>query len=550
MGHNLKALLDFIKSIGATVLAVAGFLATTISLVQLSRLENSIFWLVLLVFGVGVLWLTCFYVVFKKKPAEKSVGFNTQSPEAVRYVFGKKTRSIGLIGILTVPVLCGTGYFAIRYIRNLPSHKTIIMVANFESLDGQNYGVAEKIIEDLRRETMQYGDVEIRGLNMSITARDGAERARLIGAEHQVTILLWGWYRKTNENVLVSTHVEILKKPAALILRSDSHELIRPAREIDSFEVHTRLSHDLTYLTLLTVGLARMESKKYQDAISLFTRAIQLSTAPESLIDPGNVYLFRGIAYSSIRSYRDAIDDFTKSLSLTSSPCGACALNNRAIAYAHLGNLDSALSDFLQSRERDSKSTFIHFNLGVVYRQRGESDKAIQSFTEAVNRSNEVLKLEPDNWGVLKNRGLAFVQLGNFDQGIDDLNRSILLKQQAGQATEADGRSFINKKVFIRDMAKYSQLLDSQPDSEGAYVGRAMLYISVRDYVKAIDDLDKAIGYNPEYAEAFHQRGKAKEALGHGDEAKSDFQKFLDLSRDANSRNHAKEHLERLGVSQ
>lgn len=573
---KLRALLNFLRSIGTSLLAVFGFLTAAIALLQLWRTENSLFWPVLLLFGVIVLWLSCFYIFFKKASPNKSVGFNAQSTEDA-HIFGRKSRFIARIGIVATPLLFATGFFVVQYFRNLPSGKTVIMVANFNSLDGQNYGVTEKIIEQLRRETLHYADVEIHSLNASITVQDGPEKARRVAADHNATVFLWGWYRKANENVLISAHVEVLKKPAALTLMQDSLELIRPAQEIESFEIQARLSNELTYLTLLTVGLARMESEQYRDAISLFTRAIQLSAAPENLIDPGDIYLFRGSAYLDTQSYREAIEDFTKSLRLTPGSCGACALNQRAIAYANLGNLDAALSDFLESSKRDPTPPYIYMNLGRVYRERGEIERAIESFTEAIKRDeklvsayrqrgglylsrkqfekaienfNQVLHLEPHDAHVLNNRGIAFIKLGKYDQGIDDLNSSKLFSNKIVHTAHSHEGRYIDKALFIREMAKYSELLNSGSNSDVPYIRRGSLLYGVGDYERAIEDLDKALAINAQSADAFHERGKAKEALGLRDEAIGDFEKFLQFAKDETGQADAKEHLQRLRVPQ
>lgn len=575
MSHNLKGLADFLRNIGASLLAIGGFLTGVIALVQLWRNENSLFWWVLLVIAASIVWLTCFYVVFKKTSRDRTAGFKSQSTQRF-YSFAKPKRVIALFGIFTLPVLYATGYFFIEQIRNIPSDKTIILVANFESLDGQNYGVTEKVLEQLTLETEQYTNVQVRALKTAVTAQEGRDHARTIAADNKASIFLWGWYRRTQENVLITVHVEVLRKPADLRLKRETQESIRPAKELDSFLLQTRLSNELAYLTLLTIGLARMESDNYQDAISLFTRAIQLAAAPETLIDPANVFYFRGYSHLVTRSYKNAIADFTESLRITPENfCTPCAFANRGIAYFELSDVDSALNDFLESRKYDAAPAEIHHNIGLIYQKKGDFDNAVQAFTEAVKRDptfadshshladlffkgkqferaiesmSRVLSAEPNNWRVLNNRGIAFIKLGNYSEGIDDLNRAKLINPEIDQSDETRS-SPIDKQLFLSEMAKYNQLLTSDANSAAAYLSRATLFNLVADFERARADLDKAIAINAELVEAYHQRGKALEKLGLKNEAMADFNKFLGLAQDERARTDAKEHLQRLGVS-
>lgn len=573
---NLRALRDFFKSISVGVLAVVGFLTSIVSSIQLLRNENTILWITLLASGVIVLWLTCFYIYFKKTSPERRVGFKGKQTHSI-YSFTKRARITALVGMIGVPLFSFAGYQAWQYIRSLPADKTIILIANFESLDGQNYGVTEKIIEQLRDETGQYPDVQVNALGKSVTAQEGSATARAIAKDHKATIFLWGWYRKTQENVLITAHFEVLQKPHDLRLRQGKQELILPAREMDSFQIQTRLSNEMTYLTLCTIGLARLESDDYVNAVSLFNKALAQRDVPEQLIDPANIYYFRGTAFINMNSFNEGIADLTESLKITPENfCTACAYNNRAAAYAALSNFDAALADFIESRKHNSAPPQIHYNIGFIYEKKGDFDNAIQSYTEALNRDasfvdayhnrskllirkkeykraiddfNEILKREPDNWTVLNNRGLAFAKLGNYDRAIDDLNGSKLSDKNKTLVNETHAGGLINKRDFLNDLSKYSSMIKSDPKAYDAYLKRGALFNRIVDYDRAIADFTEVIRLKGDFAEAYHQRGIAYERNEQKDNAISDFSKFLELTQVESERNDARAHLLRLGVT-
>jgi tetratricopeptide (TPR) repeat protein len=582
---NLRALIDFFKSIGVGLLAIIGFLTSIVSFIQSLRSEDTLLWNVLLLCGVSIFWLTCFYVYFRKVSHDRKAGFKAQKIHPT-HSFTRRARRIALIGIFGVPVFSFIGYQVWQHIRSLPPDKMIILVANFESLDGQNYGVTEKIIEQLRDETAQYPDVQISALSKSVTAQEGSAKARAIAKDHKATIFLWGWYRKAQENVLITAHYEVLQKPKDLRLRQEKQELILPAREIDSFQVQTRLSNEMTYLTLLTIGLARLESGDNANAVSLFSKAIDQKGIPEQLIDPANIYYFRGNAFLNMNLYNKAVDDYTESLKITPENfCTACAYNNRAAAYFELykldpahseSKLDASLADLIESRKHNAASAQVHFNVGLALFRKGDTDNAIVSYTEALKRDsgfmdayynrsdlflikkeyaraiddyNVILRREPNNWYFLNHRGVAFARMGNYDLAINDLNRATLLNKDKSYINETNAGGLISKADFINDLSKYSSMIKSDPKNYDTYLKRAALYSRVADYDRAIADLNEAIRLKGDLAEAYHQRGIAHEGNENKSDAIADFSKFLELTQDDAQRTDAKAHLLRLGVA-
>lgn len=90
-------------------------------------------------------------------------------------------------------------------------------------------------------------------------------------------------------------------------------------------------------------GMSLAEQGKYEDAITDYTRAIE--------IDPGKAdyYVNRGIAYLNMKQFDLAIADFDKAIEL--DPTLAIAYANRGCAYASKGLLDLAISDFKKTIE-------------------------------------------------------------------------------------------------------------------------------------------------------------------------------------------------------
>lgn len=205
------------------------------------------------------------------------------------------------------------------------SRKTVVIVANFKSLDDQNHAVTETILDQLRDSTKEYDDIQIQALGESISSQQGSEVARIKGRQSKAGIVLWGWYSTTKEKVIINIHFEVLQRPNHLFLRQEKQTFILPLGELESFSIQMRLSSEMTYLTLLTIGLARLEVEDYDSAIHHFSTALAQAAVPENMIDPDNIYYYRGYAYFC-KSYLlsedeldNAVADLDKAIELNTS---------------------------------------------------------------------------------------------------------------------------------------------------------------------------------------------------------------------------------------
>lgn len=172
--------------------------------------------------------------------------------------------------------------------RDSNSDSTIVLVANFRGPDPQNYLVADKLIQKLRSATSDYPDISIQPLDETITEqtgkRGGSEYAREIGTMRNAAIVLWGYYGETVEKVDISGYFEVLRRPTNLSLRQNLETTTLPIADLKSFKIQTQLSSEMTYLVLLTAGLACYESGDYDAAIGRFTKAIAQSSVPDQII--------------------------------------------------------------------------------------------------------------------------------------------------------------------------------------------------------------------------------------------------------------------------
>lgn len=419
-----------------------------------------------------------------------------------------------------------------------PPRKTIVLVADFKSLNEENRAVTETIIEQLRDSTKNYNDIEIRGLEESITAQQGPEVARIKGREHKAGIVLWGWYFKTNENIIINVHFEVLQKPDQLFLLKDKHTFILPSGGIESFNMQLRLSGELTYLTLLTTGLARLDIEDYDSAIEHFSIALAQKSVPKDMINPGDIYFYRGLAHLR-KSLRDNIpgdiskaDDFFADIFRVVAVVGkadnALADINRAIElspgniearllranfYSSRREFDKAISDFDHLIASCPQNIFYYWLRSNVYLQKDDPSRKEADLNKASQLSNcdcPDSTMYCTDWFIYYIRATVFLSRENFDQVIVNVDQAIKSDVEPSFLPLLfflKGGAYEGKKDFSQAYASYDQGLKLNPKFTLLYWIRGCLHDQLKKFDQAIADYDEAIKLSPNLAELYSARG-------------------------------------------
>ena len=119
-------------------------------------------------------------------------------------------------------------------------------------------------------------------------------------------------------------------------------------------------------------GIALGREGKFEDAVSLFTKAIALDPKYDE------AYYNRGKAKLNLKQFRAAIKDFDISIRLR--PKYADAHNNRGIAKKKLGDLTGAISDYTFALRYDPKQYPIYYNRGLARLEHRDQPGACADF--------------------------------------------------------------------------------------------------------------------------------------------------------------------------
>ncbi len=424
-----------------------------------------------------------------------------------------------------------------------PVQRTVkILVAEFDGPEPQNYRVTETLLNKIKEKTDDYKDVQVVPLGKAITEREGKDVARQVGKEKQADIVIWGWYGKTKDKVPLSVHFELLTKPNGLPeFGAEAQGKVRSlsVATLESFEMQVDLAQELTYLSLVTLGISRYSAKDWDGAIVRLTAALESVKVPPKALDPSAIYFYRGNAYYYKGEYDRAIADCNQALQL--NPNLAEAYHNRGVAYGTKGEYDREIADYNQALQLNPNLAEVYYNRGIAYRAKGEYDRAIADY-------NQALQLNPNYADAYNNRGNAYSDKSEYDRAIADYNQALQLNSNLADAYNNRAVAYGAKGEYDREIADYNQALQLNPNLADAYNNRGNAYGDKGEYDRAIADYNQALKLNPNLAEAYAGRGLAYRAKRDKQKAIADFQTCLRVAQTPQVKQSAQQQLAELGV--
>nr|XP_009669207.1 PREDICTED: tetratricopeptide repeat protein 6 [Struthio camelus australis] len=290
------------------------------------------------------------------------------------------------------------------------------------------------------------------------------------------------------------------------------------------------------------IGLCYMEQVKLLQACDAFSMAIKLhSSYPDAFYQ-------RGLCRMQLRQAK-CIRDFNRTLALCPSHFQAymsraayyggkgryskAILNcNEAIkihpnsvrAYFYRGTLKYhnktykfAIEDLSKTIDFNKSCILAYYNRAVCYQQ-------IKDFRKALKDYGILLLLELSKeiiFKVLINRGLLYVELGDYANACEDFKAATLHSPDDSQIFQAIGICYHRLNEFEEAVRSFNQVLKLDPISADAYVGRGNSYMEngrKADHKQAQKDFLKALHLNPKCV-------KARICLGYNLQTLGKFQK-------------------------
>ena len=144
---------------------------------------------------------------------------------------------------------------------------------------------------------------------------------------------------------------------------------------------------------------------------------------------------------------------------------------------------------------------------------------------------SRTLKVTDNNWHIYFNRALAYEDLGNHGQAIEDYNRAIESRPGYAEAYNNRGNTYFGFGNYRQAIEDLNRAIEIRPDYAKAYANRGNAYVRLGNYRQAIDDYSRAIEIKPAFPEAYSNRACAY--LDQGDKISGcrDAQKACELGK-------------------
>jgi tetratricopeptide (TPR) repeat protein len=269
-------------------------------------------------------------------------------------------------------------------------------------------------------------------------------------------------------------------EPIALRYRAEAYyglgDVAQAAKDIEkSIQQDPNSSESFTAL-----GQFRMRSRLYPQAITDLDQAISLDRSN------GAAYRYRGQAYAGLGEYRKAIRDFQKAVKYERIPLHALAL----LCHA----------ERLAKREKS-----------------------------AIDSCNRALRIDEQHAPALLQRGLAFMQLGDYARSVRDLDDALRLDAPRPQALLARSIGHAALRQYKQSDRAYREamMLDFQVKSAELTMGEDPG--AAWDYSARIDAMEGQLERDGEDPYTHLVRGNALDNAGHYDRAIIEYTRALEI---------------------
>jgi non-specific serine/threonine protein kinase len=164
---------------------------------------------------------------------------------------------------------------------------------------------------------------------------------------------------------------------------------------------------------------------------------------------------------------------------------------------------DQGISEFKKVLELDPQGvtyygTFVHNLLGWAYLRKGEFKKAHAAF-------NKYVALLPNQANPLSVLGEFHLIVGNYDQAITNLERSLEIKPDFPLTSVLLGDTYLAKGMYTQALSSYEKYLAlplSEGDKAEGHSSSGNLYLLKGEYAQAIRECRKALELDPQMIKA------------------------------------------------
>lgn len=240
------------------------------------------------------------------------------------------------------------------------------------------------------------------------------------------------------------------------------------------------------FLPAYNYGRLQSWRGKNREALKLYDQAIAVDS---SVALP---YFHKGASQKNLKDYDGAVASLTQFLKRYpySNNMRAKALLIRAECYGERKQFERELQDLkmidgLNCSDEIRASSFLR--RANILKGMGRKKEALEDYDRAI-------AIAPNAPVLLKERGELAASLGEYEEGMMDLSKS-MHQVESSKRTEISPPS---QKQLADMIAEQTKLIKLAPKSESLYYDRGLLRLMTGDYSYAVSDLKTVLSFNKE----------------------------------------------------
>ncbi len=217
----------------------------------------------------------------------------------------------------------------------------------------------------------------------------------------------------------------------------------------------------------------------------------------------------------------------------------------KAVEFFRKGQASWKNYDIQEAIDAYTQAIKIEPNYAAALGERGTIYYLTRKHELALADLNSALKIESKNAKLLNYRGLILTEIAlrikeneinikpaadNAQKALTDFNNAIELEPKNYSFYYSRGKLFLEFEFFNEAIADFEKSISIEPKNEYAFAHLGYTKF-VTEKGKGIEEIDKAISINPSFAEAFYLRGQVDRMAGRYEEAMSDFNRAIELSK-------------------
>jgi tetratricopeptide (TPR) repeat protein len=266
-----------------------------------------------------------------------------------------------------------------------------------------------------------------------------------------------------------------------------------------SFEIAVRIDSE-SYKAWQGKGDILFQLQRYEEAIEAYKKTLKIND---------NVYeAWYNIAqcYHQIKEYKEASKAYEKAVELKP---------DQAIAWYQLGNILSQLEKYEDAVEAYDKAVRFNQRYIPAWYSRGNALMKWEKPEEALQSYQTALSLEEseENPELLYSIAWSLHQLRRYEEAIDRYNQVISLEPENYQAWYNRGNAFYKLERSSEAIASYNQAVAIKPDHYESWYSRGNVLVTLQRYQEAIASYDRALRYEPDYKAAKEAKKQAEKEL-------------------------------------